>query len=62
MTLMTILLPTEQPELPCSVQVLCGSCFGQVALRKRSVQVALRKCCRSFREVLRILGFYYICT
>ena len=29
-----------------------------VALRKRSVQVALRKCCRSFREVLRTLVFY----
>ena len=59
MTLMIIILPTEHltfglPKLPCAsryVQVLCAIGFAQVALRKRqrSVQVALRKCCRSFR-------------
>ena len=61
---MIILLPAEHltfglPKLPCAscyVQVLYAICFAQVALRKRqrSVKVALRKCCRSFREVLRI--------
>ena len=77
MTLRVIILPTEHltfglPKLPCAscyVQVLCAICFAQVALRKRqrSVQVALRKCCRSLsgstshrscRTVLRVLQLY----